>query len=71
MVGTVLLVTLDFLQGHPFWLLGELVFSASYKGALPPAYGNIVLGGFGFAKPRESHHRILDQRGLTAEILSL
>jgi hypothetical protein len=71
MVANALFVTIAVAQGHLFWLMGELIFFASYKGLLFHAYGNIVLGGYGFTKPRKARHRVLAQRELTAEILSL
>jgi hypothetical protein len=64
-------VIIGVLQGNLFCRLRRPIPPASYKGALIHAYGNTVLGGYGFAEPREAHRRVLDQRELTAEILSL
>ena len=71
MVANVVLLTIAVVLEHLFWLMGVLKFLASYKGSLFHADGNIVLGGYGFAKPDEALRRALDQRELTAEILSL
>ena len=71
MVANVVLLTIAVVLEHLFWLMGELNLLVSYQDVLFHADGNIVLGGYGFTKPREAHRRVLDQRELTAEILSL
>jgi len=71
MVANVLLARLDFLQVHLFWLPGKLKVFASYQGVLFHAEGNIVSGWHGSVRRCEAHRRALDQRELTAEILSL
>ena len=71
MVANALLVTTSIVQGYLFWLTGELIFFTFHKGVLFHAYGKIVLEGHGFATPRESPRGFLDQRELTAGILSL
>jgi hypothetical protein len=51
--------------------MGELNLLVSYQSVLFHADGNIVLRGYGFTKPRKARHRVLAQRELTAETLSL
>lgn len=71
MLATVLLATLRLLQSNLFWLLGELKVFTSCEGLLFHAYGVFVGRENGFAKPPEALRRVMDQRELTAEILSL
>lgn len=66
-----MLTVLSFLEGYLFGLIGELNFSSSVNASIFMPVANIVSGPYGFAKPHEACGRVLDQRELTTEILSL
>jgi len=71
MVANALLATIGVVPGDLFWLMEGLIVFASSKGTLSLNYGNIVLGGYQSTDPRKAGHRVLDQPGSAAEILSL
>jgi hypothetical protein len=42
MIANALLITIAFLLGYGFWLMGELKFMATYKAVLLHAYGDWI-----------------------------
>jgi hypothetical protein len=70
MVAKALHLRIPVMNANLLWLMRELKLLPLIKAPffMPTAILSLV---HGFTRPREAHHRDLDQKALTAEILPL